>query len=133
MKPVKQEHPLGCAVACTAFLIGVDYQKTILLFEDGVARVQKGFFCKDIISVLQKAGLSYQNKFVAKNKGPLKNSDNSIVYIRKSPAYPWGHYLCKAGDRWMDPWINYPDLDIKAGFRDELPGEPQYAMIPKLK
>ena len=59
---------------------------------------------------------------------------NAIVYVKKSKKYPAGHYLCRLGYigyKWMDPWINFPDRDIQAGFRRRLPGKPVYVIFPK--
>ena len=56
---------------------------------------------------------------------------NAIVYVKKSKKYPAGHYLCRLGHKWMDPWINFPDRDIQAGFRRRLPGKPVYVIFPK--
>ena len=50
----------------------------------------------------------------------------SIVFIKRSRKYPYGHFLARYKNRWMDPWINLPDKNIKAGFREILPNEATY-------
>jgi hypothetical protein len=56
------------------------------------------------------------------------NHDLSIVFIKTSAKYLFGHFLARYKDKWMDPWINLPNTDITAGFRDQLPGKPTYAV-----
>lgn len=35
MKPTRQEDVLGCAVACTAFILKIPYSEALMLFNDG--------------------------------------------------------------------------------------------------
>ena len=135
MKPIKQEDFMGCAVACVAFILGTSYGKSLRLFRYGKLRAKiRGFFCKDIIRALTNGNLNYVYKYI-KNKTRIKMyQPNAIVYVKKSKKYPAGHYLCRLGYigyKWMDPWINFPDRDIQAGFRRRLPGKPVYVIFPK--
>lgn len=41
---------------------------------------------------------------------------------------PFGHYLIRFNNQWIDPWINLPNKNIKAGFRKRLPGKPIYGI-----
>lgn len=126
MKPVKQEDGLGCAVACVAFILQISYQEAIALFSDGKRRVREeaNFYCPEIVQILKNAGLKYSWKKLPKNSIEFDNL--SIVFIKRSKTHPYGHFLCKYQDLWMDPWINLPDKNIQAGFREQLPGEPTY-------
>lgn len=132
--PIKQEDKLGCAIACAAFLLNINYQDSLKLFKNGKYKAKnKGFFCKDIIIVLKKAGLKYEYRYI-KNKIRRKiYKPNTFVYIKKSKKYPQGHYLVRFDNKWMDPWINFPDENIKAGYRKRLPERPIYAILALTK
>lgn len=131
MKPIKQEDGLGCAVACVAFVLQISYQEALILFSDGKRRVREdaNFYCPEIVQILNKAGLKYSWKKLPKNLLEKELNNLSIVFIKRSKQHPYGHFLCKYNDSWMDPWINLPDKNIEAGFRKVLPGEPTYAII----
>lgn len=131
MEPVRQEDGLGCAVACVAFVLQIPYKQALTLFPDGKRRVKEeaNFYCPEIVQILNNAELKYTWKKLPKNL-PEKDLKNlSIVFIKRSKIHPYGHFLCRYNDSWMDPWINLPDRNIKAGFRETLPGEPTYAII----
>jgi hypothetical protein len=132
MKPVKQEDGLGCAVACVAFLLEVPYSTALDLFEDGKIRVKEkaNFYCPEIVQILNHYNHNYTwEKLTTKNMD-LIDKNYSIVFIKRSKKYPYGHFLCSHYDKWMDPWLNLPDNKIEAGFRNELPGEPTYVIYP---
>lgn len=128
MKPVKQEDVLGCAVACVAFVSGISYQEALALFEDGETRVKRkaNFYCPEIVRILNNRGANYKWKRLQSVQEKEIYSDLSIVFIERSRKYPYGHFLAKYKDRWMDPWINLPDKNINAGFRKILPNTPSY-------
>ncbi len=127
MNPVRQEDGLGCAVACVAFVLNVSYSEALKLFIDGERRAKEkaNFYCPEIVKILNNAGLKYKwQKFQDKSREESYRN-GSIVFIKKSEKHPYGHFLVRH-NKWMDPWINLPDKNIKAGFRDVLPGEPTY-------
>lgn len=130
MKPVKQEHKFGCAVACVAFVLNKTYSETLKLFRDGEKRVKTSinFYCPEIIQVLNNNGLRYTWREIINVKREYKNG--SIVFIKKSHNYPFGHFLCKCDNQWMDPWINLPNENIEAGFRNDLPDKPTHVIFP---
>ncbi len=129
MKPVRQEDILGCAVACVAFVLNINYGNAIKLFEHGTRKARnKGFFCKDIILALKIASLRYEYKYIKSRLRRTIYNSYTIVYIKKSKKYPLGHYVVRFNNKWMDPWINFPDANIQAGFRKRLPGKPIYAI-----
>lgn len=132
MEPVGQEDGLGCAVACVAFVLKIPYQQALTLFSDGKRRVREeaNFYCPEIVQILKNAGLKYAWKKLPKNISEKEFNNLSIVFIKKSKTHPYGHFLCRYNNLWMDPWINLPDINIKAGFREALPGEPTYAILP---
>lgn len=132
MNPVKQEDGLGCAVASVAFVLGVPYSEALKLFVDGKRRVKEeaNFYCPELVRILNSKGLNYSWKKLKNENMEVINNDLSIVFIKRSYKYPYGHFLCRYKDKWMDPWINLPDEKIETGFRDNLPGEPTYAVFP---
>lgn len=128
MKPVRQEDGLGCAVTCVAFVLGVSYQDALKLFEDGKTRVKSkaNFYCPEIVMILKDLDKEYSWKKLKSTTEEEIYRDYSIVFIKRSKAYPYGYFLARYKDKWIDPWINLPDRDIRAGYRDELPSEPTY-------
>lgn len=129
MKPIRQEDGLGCAVACVAFVLRIPYSKALDLFVDGERRVKEeaNFYCPEIVKILNKNELSYRWKKIQKEKD---FKDYSIVFVERSSKLPYGHFLTKYNNKWMDPWINLPEIPTKGGFREALPGTPTYLVFP---
>lgn len=132
MDPIKQEDGLGCAVACVAFVLNISYQESLTLFDDGQKRVKEkaNFYCPEIAAILNDKGLKYGWE---KIDNDFKNNiykNYSIVFIRRSNKYSFGHFLVRYKNKYMDPWINLPDKDIKGGFREALPDQPTYVIYP---
>lgn len=133
MRAIKQEHFSGCGVACVVFVTNSNYENAIRSFEKGRDRAGfRGFYCKEIIDALKLNNFEYSLKYVGKRKS-YKYPKGAIVFLNKSLKYPTGHYLCFTENGWMDPWINFPRLSARAGFRKRLPGKPIYAIVPKEK
>lgn len=133
MKAVKQLHLSGCAVACVASVLKTSYRNALKSFDEGNERAKfRGFFCAEIIVALERNGLKYHFKYVKRRKTHIYPS-GAIVYLDKSLKHPVGHYVCSTTSGWMDPWINFPKLNAKAGFRKRLSGKPVYAILPKEK
>lgn len=127
MKLIAQIDNMGCSIACVASLLGISYPNAIRLFDNGKEKAgSKGFFCKDIIEALLKCGIESNYSYI---KCKIKNDiyrQGSIVFIKRSIRYPQGHYLLRGKEKWMDPWINFPNPIKEAGFRRRLPGKPIY-------
>ena len=135
-KPIVQEHLLGCAIACTAFILGSNYKSTIKFFKNGKKRARNlGFYCKEIVEVLNNSKGNFEYRYIKDKMKRKIYQDNTIVFIKRSKQYPVGHYLCRFKGFWMDPWINSPkNKNIKeaiAGFRKRLPGKVIYAIFQK--
>lgn len=133
--PIIQEDSLGCGVACVAFVIGFNYQKTLKLFKKGGHKFNnQGFYCKELAGVLNNQGRNFEYRYIKGKTRKKIYQDNVIVFIKRSKKYPLGHYLCRYKKLWMDPWINFPEnkniKETRAGFRKRLPGRPIYAIIP---
>ena len=90
------------------------------------SREEANFYCPEIVKILRNAGLNYSWKKLSKNNLELIKSNYSIIFIVKSKSHPYGHFLARHNNKWMDPWINLPEKNIDAGFRSELPGDPTY-------
>jgi hypothetical protein len=128
VEPVKQEDDLGCAVACVAFILNISYSEALELFADGKRRVQEeaNFYCPELVKILNAKGLDYSWKKLDEEDTRIINNNLSIIFIGLSNSHPFGHFLARYKDLWMDPWINLPDANRKAGFREKLPGTPTY-------
>lgn len=131
MKLIAQEDHLGCGAACVAAVLGVSYQESLDLFKNGQKKaVEVGFLCKELVIALKKKGLEYEYRYI---KGKLRkkiSKQGTVVFLKRSKKYPSGHYLCRAENMWMDPWINFPDEDRKSGFRKRQPEKPIYVIYP---
>lgn len=129
MKAIAQEHPMGCGLACVAFVIEQPYSSILKLTNEYKASV-KGYYCRELISFLKKFGLNYEHKkFTEKTKKYL-NKEGTIVFIKRSKKYPGGHYLVRSKNGWMNPWINYPNINpAKAGIAKKLPGQVQWILF----
>ena len=132
MKPVVQEDSLGCGIACVAYVCGVKYKTAKERYFRGLGDAnKKGFLCKDLVLTFSRAGKVYEYKYL-KTRKQLRA--DTIVFIKRSEKYPFGHYLAKTTKGWMDPWINFSkkELDVtsaKSGFRKRLPGRAVYGIL----
>lgn len=130
MTLIKQENSLGCGVACVASILNINYQDSLNLFKNGKMKANDtGFLCKEIVMALNKADLNYEYKYIKNKIKKRIYKPNTIVFLRRSKKYPLGHYLCRVNKKWMDPWINFPDKNLKAGYRAKLPETPIYAIL----
>ena len=129
MDRISQEEPSGCGIACVASALGISYKKAKVLFAKPDNAILGGYYCRDLIKALSKKGLNYSfSKVNSKNK-KLVNSKGSIVFIKRSAKYPEGHYLINTGKGWMDPWINYANMNpARAGIRKSLPGMAEWVV-----
>jgi len=132
MKAVAQEDLAGCAVACAAFVLGITYGKALKLF-DSKGAGKSGYYCREIVEALGRAGKKYSFAYVKPGKRMLLKRPMCIVFVKKSGKYPLGHYLARAGcGLWMNPWVNFPKIKgVKAGFQKSLPGKAQYVVYPE--
>lgn len=133
-KAIVQRDKMGCGVACVAFITGVGYKKARdNYFKNPKHASTVGYTCMELREALAMGKLSnYKQRFA---KGMKTFRTNTIVFIKRSKKYPFGHYLVKTNERWMDPWINmdYRKPDLKnacAGFRNKLPGKPVFVVYP---
>lgn len=132
--PICQKDNFGCSIACLAFITNKTYEEVVNDLGKEKAKT-KGFYCKEIVNYLKK--LRYQVEFhYLKPKWRKKiYHDKTIVFIKRSKRYPYGHYLVRYKNLWMDPWINFSiDSDIKnarADFRKRLPDRPIYGIFVK--
>ncbi len=132
MKPITQEHSCGCSVACVASILGISYKRALKLFEKPGYAGARGYYCREIVMALKKGGKEYSYSYLKLGKKKLLEIPFSIIYVRKSKSYPLGHFLARdEKGRWMDPWINYPEVKpAKSGFRKKLPGKASWVIYP---
>ncbi len=130
MKAVTQEHASGCAVACVAAVLGISYKKAIALFDNPEHAGTRGYHCREVVKALGKAGRHYAYSYVKAGRDAIR-LPGSIVFIRKSARYPIGHFLARSDGAWMDPWINFPQVNpVRSGFRKMLPGKVNWIIRP---
>ena len=129
MKIVTQEQGMGCAVACVASLLEISYKKALQLFKNKKGASTRGYYCPEICSALKKAGKNYKWQKVTKSN---RIRTGTIVFIKRSNIYPEGHFLLKTPKGWMNPWINYPNINpAKGGINKKLPGKAEYVIFPE--
>jgi hypothetical protein len=130
---VVQRHPMGCAVACVAFCLGLTYDETLKFFRVKSNAWLNGFYCPEITKILNASGSSvYKWRKVKGNQSSKSLADMSIIFCKPSKFYPHGHFFVKKADKeFMNPWINFPDiLPGKAGFQETLPSKISYVIEP---
>lgn len=130
--PIAQKDSFGCGIACVAFVTGISYTNAKHKLFDENKATTGGYSCRDMVRALKKFGKEYDYRYV--KAGHFGN--NTIVFIKRSKRYPFGHYLCRVGKGWMGLWINFGTRDMDpdhaiAGFRKRLPGRPIYAIFSR--
>jgi ABC-type bacteriocin/lantibiotic exporter with double-glycine peptidase domain len=133
-KYIKQEDSMGCGIACVAYVLGISYEKAVNLFTQKQKRETRGFTSKDITEAIKMFSVNYKSVYVGREKEP-RIENNSIVYVPKCDYFPYGHYLVKIQDGYMDPFINLHESNFdytkaKAGLRRTLPNKISMKIIP---
>lgn len=131
IRKVVQEHLMGCGIACIASVAGVTYLEALKLVTAKYAST-RGYYCRDIINALRKSGLRYDYKKVTPNTRKYMKKEGTIVFVKRSAKYPYGHYFVKTNKGWMNPWINYPNISqAKAGINKKLQGKAQWVIFKR--
>lgn len=129
---ITQESPNGCGIACFAFVADLTYKQAEEFLGEAQAKSNR-FIVKHFCEELNRFGLNYSSKHVHPGQ-MIEPAENMIVLLRRSKQFPVGHYLVYFRGKWMDPRINLEDDRIfnnpTSGFRDTLPGEVMYALVP---
>lgn len=135
-EPITQEDDFGCGAACVAFVARKPYSVIIALLGEGNAKT-KGYYCRELVDALAELDLGYTYRHVKLHKGDLAYLEGSIVFLKRSKKYPFGHYIVRHSGQWMDPWINFAsNRDIaraQSGYRQRIPGIPQYVLYETSK
>lgn len=128
---VAQENISGCAVACVAGYLGVSYKDALRYFEKPQRAHFEGFYCRDIVTALSRAGTKAEYKYLKPDLKRKIYHSGVIVVLARSSRHPGGHYLLRIDEGWMDPWFNFPDIRsaAQASIRKRLPGKPIYAIF----
>lgn len=134
-RPVAQENPLGCAVACVASLCHLSYQEALLLFENPENAWVRGFYCEEVMAALSKMKLSYDFSFYDhfKHRSSI-HQPGILVFIEPCPLYPAGHYFLRVQGGWMNPWSNFPQMrPVISEIQTELPGRISHVLFPSVE
>ena len=59
MKSITQEEPAGCGIACVAIVLNESYQSTKKLFDNPEYASTRGYYCRELIKVLNKKRKNY--------------------------------------------------------------------------
>jgi hypothetical protein len=106
---VKQEDPMGCGIACVAFVLGISYKEATKLLTLPEKRKTLGI-AQVIYEKLSRGG-SYDS--FSRYVGRLDDTRveiGDIVYVKKCKMFPSGHYLVKINGGYMDPFINMGEV-----------------------
>jgi len=133
IRPISQEHPLGCSVACVASLCKIKYKEAIQLFKKKEHAWTRGFYCSEVVQALKTAGLNYTfEEFDFYRHSPHVRKTGTIVFIAPNTKYPAGHFLLRLAKGWMNPWSNFPEMKpVRSSIEKFLPGEISYVVYPQ--
>lgn len=120
---------MGCAVACVAFILKTSYDDAKRAFKHPEYAWQRGYYCREICEALRSRGKEYTCSRYSPEKRRLLYRPYIIVFIAKSKKHPFGHFLVRTKNGWMNPWINIPSMvPAKSGFQKRLPGRIQWVL-----
>lgn len=129
---ITQESPNGCGIACFAFVCDLTYKEAEVFLGPEQAKSNR-FIIKDFCNELNRFGKQYYTKHIRPTES-IEPAEGMIVLLRRSKQFPVGHYLAYHNGKWMDPRINLENdrtfQKPTSGFRDILPGQPMYVLIP---
>lgn len=133
LKPIVQEHSMGCGLACVAYVLGKSYATIFNQIDHPERAWTRGFYCAELVAMLRINGRNFRWRSVKGKKLPVDHNipDGSIIFVAACDAYPMGHFLVKiANHQYMNPWINFPTIKSpKAGFV-KYPGKLSYVIEP---
>jgi Peptidase C39 family len=105
MRRVKQEHEMGCGVACVAMLASVHYRKAHEVFDDKESAVKNGYFAPALRFVLTRLGLRPSRR-LKKFRGYDALKQNAILKVNpynKGKDWHWVAWDAR-GNRILDPY-----------------------------
>ena len=131
IKPISQEHPMGCSVACVASLCGLSYQEALSLFNTPKLAWGRGFYCGEIVEALTRKKLAYKfEKFINKKHKEILAEPGTIIFTAADKTYPAGHFFLRAETGWMNPWSNYPQMiPVETSIQTEIYGKISYLIF----
>lgn len=109
MRLISQEDSMGCAIACVAFVLNINYKEATQLFDFPEKRKTSGYRSSELRKALQKKEYGNFSKYVGRITKPILQSGD-IVYVKKCVTFPCGHYLVKIARGYMDPFINLHEV-----------------------
>jgi hypothetical protein len=106
---VKQEDPMGCGIACVAFVLGISYKEATKLFALPEKRKALGYRSSDLREALKRGSYDSFSRYVGR-LDDTRVEIGDIVYVKKCKMFPSGHYLVKINGGYMDPFINMGEV-----------------------
>jgi len=129
---VCQRDNFGCGIACLAFITDRPYEKIAEGLDKEKAKTE-GFSCWELVAYLKSLGYRAEYHYLNQKWRKKIYQEKTIVFLKRSKKFPFGHYLVRYHTLWMDPWIDFPkekNLEkAKAGFKKRLPGKPIYGIF----
>lgn len=131
---ITQKHDMACGLACVCYVANEPYDNLASKQSDERLNIA-GFCCPELVELLNGLGQRYAWKKLSESERDSEFSIGDIVFVEPSSYLPYGHFLAKTEDGWMDPWINLnpedPDVSkARAGIRETLPGRAEYLVFP---
>lgn len=122
--PIPQLDPMGCAVACAAFLVRERdesprdaYKRASHAFTNFEARrLKRGFPHRMVVAALRRLGVTilHEERLSPWPEAALRGrSATRIIRVRRYPTDPCLHYVVKIGDRYVDPMDRLVDASEK--------------------
>ena len=101
-----------------------------MLFAEPSHAWRRGYYCAEVVEALAMSGRRYDFfLYDPVLHSPILKVEGTIVFVGPCESYPAGHYLVRARQGWMNPWINFPwMLRVAEGFESELVAEPSYVL-----
>jgi len=86
MKSITQEEPAGCGIACVAIVLNESYQSTKKLFDNPEYASTRGYYCRELIKVLNKKRKRQNNdrKLNRKNDQNRQESKPELLHNRRN-------------------------------------------------
>ncbi len=135
MRLTKQEDPMGCGIACVAFVLGISYMEATKLFTLPEKRKTLGYRSSELREALKRGGYDSFSRYTGRIEN-LEINKGDIVYVKKCKLFPFGHYLVKTDGGYMDPFVNMTEVSgdyTKAGAGIRTVLSEQITMVIKRK
>ena len=107
-RAVAQQGPMGCGVACVAYLARRDYDIALREFFGPLRGDDRraGYTQKAPVTALAQAGLRYSKRVLRGSTVPARLATippAAVIYVKRCDGDRPGHYVVRVAGGWMDP------------------------------